>query len=278
MGNSPITFIAPSPELRPFVAAYWHLETTDGQGGLQTYIPGISLAWIFNLKVPPTRLLTRGIECLPQSFVKGPTSFATYVKADGPLRNYGVAFNPGAASAFHRLPIGEMHNAFLDIYSIQDREFGQLARDVVSMSFSEAAQRFDWFLSARLYDADNADLGRLLFAELERKRRQPLSRLVEASGYSERHLRRLFRNVIGASPKTVSRISRLRRAVAGLSCEEMPLSQIAGNAGYCDQAHLNRDFREMIGCRPSAYRANVSTISKQFNSFDSNPQTDRSLH
>lgn len=274
MDGPPINFAAPAPQLQPFVEAYWHLDCEGGLDEVQSYIPGVSLAWIFNLDAPAGILRGQELGRLPQCFVKGPTSIAAHTMRGERMRNYGVAFKPGAATAFHSLPIGELQNEFVDVFAMQDRGFRQLARDVVAMEFAEAVRHFDRYLATRLRDATDPSLGRLLFAKLDRDLEQPLSRLVGASGYSERHLRRLFHETLGASPKTVSRIGRLRQAVADMSKTTLTLSQIAVKAGYCDQAHLNRDFREMIGCNPSAYRTHASAIAKRFNSFESNPRPD----
>ena len=95
---------------------------------------------------------------------------------------------------------------------------------------------------------------------------------------SDRHHRRLFRDNLGASPKTVARIERLRRAVNVMTSSTLPLSDVAAMTGYFDQAHLNRDFRAMIGSSPIAFQSNLAPIAGRFNAFEANPQFDRSSY
>lgn len=82
--------------------------------------------------------------------------------------------------------------------------------------------------------------------------RIPVPRLAGAVGWGERQLERRFREQIGLTPRTLGRILRLHRAVrmlaAGRSCAEVSVS-----CGYCDQAHLNREFRAMVGRPPRRF-------------------------
>ena len=64
-----------------------------------------------------------------------------------------------------------------------------------------------------------------------------------------------FHADIGLPPKTVARLLRFRRAVD--RCAAAPSSRwsdIALDAGYLDQAHLIRDFRQFAGMTPVEFR------------------------
>lgn len=81
-----------------------------------------------------------------------------------------------------------------------------------------------------------------------------IDELVRLSGWSHRHLDARFREQIGLPPKAAARLLRFEYAAALLRNSEMPLAALAIQAGYYDQAHLNRDFRDLAGCSPRAYR------------------------
>ena len=52
---------------------------------------------------------------------------------------------------------------------------------------------------------------------------------------------------------------RFQRAVGLLHAPARPtFAAIAAACGYFDQAHLNRDFRELAGATPTALRAEVN--------------------
>lgn len=68
---------------------------------------------------------------------------------------------------------------------------------------------------------------------------------------SERHLRRVFRETIGVSPKTFARLARFRGALrAAREADHASWASIAAAAGYYDQAHLIAEFRAIAGVTP----------------------------
>ena len=85
---------------------------------------------------------------------------------------------------------------------------------------------------------------------------------VEASGYSHRRFTSLFRTAVGLPPKLFCRVRRFERALAQARQRPEPSwSALALDAGYSDQAHFSRDFREFAGVTPGRYRALAPTFA-----------------
>ena len=79
-------------------------------------------------------------------------------------------------------------------------------------------------------------------------------------------LERHFRAAVGATPKKLSRLARLQH-VCRLWDTGKSLTDIAFEAGYCDQPHMVRDFRLFTGVSPeefflSAHPRNLPTFYK----------------
>jgi AraC-like DNA-binding protein len=75
-------------------------------------------------------------------------------------------------------------------------------------------------------------------------------------GVSPRHLTRRFGTQIGLSPKAVSRQLRFAAVRRRLQTPDgRSWTEIALAAGYFDQAHLSRDFRELAGITPTEFVA-----------------------
>lgn len=78
-------------------------------------------------------------------------------------------------------------------------------------------------------------------------------------GMSERHLRRVFRDTVGMSPKAFARLQRFRQALsAARASPEARWTSIAAIVGYYDQAHLIADFRAIAGTSPRRFIAELN--------------------
>ncbi len=72
-------------------------------------------------------------------------------------------------------------------------------------------------------------------------------------GVSERHLRRVFHEAVGVSPKAFAKLTRFHRALRAARATAHPSwASIAAAAGYYDQAHLIAEFRAIAGVTPRA--------------------------
>lgn len=80
-----------------------------------------------------------------------------------------------------------------------------------------------------------------------------VSAVADELGMSERHLRRVFRDAVGVSPKAFARLARFHRALRRASeNRHASWASIAAAAGYYDQAHLIDEFRAIAGVTPRA--------------------------
>jgi len=76
-------------------------------------------------------------------------------------------------------------------------------------------------------------------------------RLARACGCTSRTLRNATVSEAGLAPKHLARIVRIRYALDLLAGAGVPLSAAAASSAFSDQAHMSREFRELIGEPPS---------------------------
>lgn len=79
-----------------------------------------------------------------------------------------------------------------------------------------------------------------------------LHALAEVAGLSAFHLCRVFRAAVGMTPHAYQTQVRVRRAKSLLR-DGLPITLVAVQAGFYDQAHLTRHFKRIVGLTPGRY-------------------------
>lgn len=80
------------------------------------------------------------------------------------------------------------------------------------------------------------------------------AQLAAACNYSESQFNRVFRSIMGSSPRRYVLRHRLETAKDLLVRTDLPLSNIAGRAGFYDASDFGKRFREQEGVTPRKYR------------------------
>lgn len=88
----------------------------------------------------------------------------------------------------------------------------------------------------------------------EAPHRITVTRLTQRLGVGERHLRRLFRQHLGTTPKAMLDNHRLLFAKKLIVETDMPITQVAMAAGYGSLSRFNVAFRRHVGQTPSHLR------------------------
>ncbi len=95
--------------------------------------------------------------------------------------------------------------------------------------------------------------GDLVSAAVDLLRARPVGATARELNVSERHLRSVFTEAVGVSPKHFARIDRVRTVLHGV--EPGRLATLAAEAGYYDQSHMTAEFREVMGVSPGRFAA-----------------------
>jgi transcriptional regulator GlxA family with amidase domain len=81
-----------------------------------------------------------------------------------------------------------------------------------------------------------------------------LAALAAIAGLSLYHFARAFKQSAGVTPHHYLVQRRVERAQEMLARTELSLSEIALAAGFSDQSHFARHFRQMLGRTPGQFR------------------------
>ncbi|MDD5705001.1 MAG: helix-turn-helix domain-containing protein [Kiritimatiellae bacterium] len=111
----------------------------------------------------------------------------------------------------------------------------------------------------------------ILLFQRDFSQRLTIAAAARHSGYSAGHFCRAFRQRTGLAPAVYLTAVRLRHARRLLEYTDLPISQVAEQAGYDDQLYFSRVFRKATGAAPTAYRARV----RQKPAWSENPNVQR---
>ena len=100
---------------------------------------------------------------------------------------------------------------------------------------------------------------------ISEKGRMTIRDLSREFKFSPRRLERAFRTETGLSPKALSRIVRFNHAKRLI--EQNPsisLAELTHEAGFCDQSHFSKTFKEMFGITPGTFKAQMKATVALF--------------
>lgn len=251
----------PVPALRPFVKLLWASDEAAAEpGARELVLPSGMMHLALRVSDTPLQLFDSIDAQRARSVstaVVGGARGGFYVRdVSQPLRGVGAQLQPGTAALFLGVPADELAGAHTPLDALWggavERMRAQLAEEATPES---RLALFERLLLARLprirglHPAVAEGLAR--FASDD-----DVAAAVAASGYSHRRFTTLFRAAVGLTPKLYCRVRRFEQALVQVGGSPRPSwSALALAAGYSDQAHFNRDFREFAGLTPGRYRA-----------------------
>lgn len=193
------------------------------------------------------------------SFVAGLHAAPTLVRPTAPSWScIELRLTPIAAHRILGLPMHALANRTVALAGVAP-EAEELVERLREVHWPERFDLVEQFLLRRLATAQEpAREVEWLWRELRRTHgRAAIGDLASELGWSHRRLIARFREQIGLAPKAVGRVMRFDRAVSALRSAAVGLAEVAYDCGYYDQAHMNRDFRELGGTTPDAFRSSV---------------------
>jgi AraC-like DNA-binding protein len=247
---------APDPRLRAFVRQVWAQDgAAPPTARAERVLPTGDMHVVFRLGAAPLALWRPGgFEAVAHAVVGGVRESA-YIRAltpGGP--SVGAQLRPGAAEALFGVPahhLARAHTPLADLWGAFAAEAH--ARLAEAPDPEARLRRLEALLLARL-DPARALHPALAHGLLGLRRGWSVDAVVAESGWSHRHFIRRFEAAVGATPKLYARLRRLQRILRGAADPGRAWVDLAGAAGFADQAHLVREFRALTGLTPGEYR------------------------
>lgn len=253
---------APHPVLAPHVERYVGYRLDGFPPGLHWGLPSRYLTFIVSIGTPIDVAVQTDPHQPPDRYdvvVSGLQVGAARIAHDGYQEGVAIDLTPLGARTLLGVPAAAMWNTSLElgdaVGASAARELHERVRAAVGWD-----ARFDACdlvlrrLAERHARAEVApELVRAWRVLTERSGNAAISELAADVGWTRQHLARRFGDELGLSPKLAGRLIRFDRAQRLLRARPpfVTIAQVAATCGYYDQAHLDREFRDLAGAPPS---------------------------
>ena len=176
------------------------------------------------------------------------------------VRLVGVHFKPWGISPFVDLPANELRDRWMPLDAVWRRSADRIRNQAGDIAPATQTLRvLEEELRSRLAEAPGRglDLVQHIGGRLEASHGGlPVGALADAAGVSGNHLATQFKSHVGVTPKRVARIYRFARLILSVDAPgPVDWSELAHTAGYFDQAHFGREFKDFTGHTPTEYLA-----------------------
>ncbi len=252
--------IRPQPALSGRLVCFWTQRIGGSGPSLQhRVLPDgcVDIVWIDD--APP--------------LVAGPATRHVIVDLPAGTEVLGLRMRPGQAAALLGLPADQILDANVALGDL----WGAAADRWNGLAGEDRPGKLDVLVAAMLGRESKGPRGdpavEACVAWLARHPAGRIDDLADVADLSLRQLQRRFRSAVGYGPKTFHRIVRLQRLLelAEHSRRSLRLADLSQAAGYADQAHMNREVRDLTGLIPSVLltdRGSTLSMSELFKTSD----------
>jgi AraC-like DNA-binding protein len=236
---------APDYKLQQFIYCYWQLRTTN------------QLTEQFNYRVVADGCVDIFFELDQphESFVMGFCKKFTEFPLSNSFNYVGIRFLPTMFPQLFNINAKELSNRFEDLRSVLP-SVAQFIRNNLhaAMDAVQITQLFNNYFQQHITTVEFNNDNRL-YEALELILNSQGMHTVEnglTNGISTRQLRRLFEFYIGDTPKVFSQVVRFQAILkAKPSSQSLRQNKLFFDAGYYDQSHFIREFKNFYGVTPA---------------------------
>ena len=244
------TEFLPDIRLQPYIHCYWQLKTTE------------ALTETFNYRIVADGCIDIYLELHnPQkNYLMGFSKTFIEFPLDNTFNYVGIRFLPTMFPQIFKINAMELSNRYENLQSVVPGLSNFISKHFKDTMGKEAIKKlFDDYLlnliaktsidkDSRLYGAMEVILKNYAVIDIEKDLE---------TGISSRQLRRLFEFYIGATPKTFSKVVRFQHILSAKpSIQSLRQDKLFLEAGYYDQSHFIKEFKNFYGVTPGkAFRS-----------------------
>jgi len=256
--------IFPSLALQPFVKNYWILKVEESDIPFsQLLFPFGSFELIINIDNAPEIQIEGDKKASVQSNSLFPGQFTksfllNYTK---PFKCMGISMQPWTGNSLFKIPANHFTN---NLTNLEDIEKKSSLREqlLAAKNEFEIIGIFEDYLLKKLknYQVDQTSTF-IAKAILNSPSIDTYKDIVSTIGISRRRIEQRFLETTGLPMGFFVRKIRFQKAVTNLlDNSSIPLTQIGMDAGYYDQSHFIREFKELSTLTPKEFLIKNSNV------------------
>ena len=243
-----------------FLKSFWQTEGNPAYK-VETILPKGEVELIFSFSGAADFCRNAvGHGSTPRCFINGISNMPVRLVVPVEQKFFGVVLQPAAVKKLLKAPSGNFLNAIIDL-ELVDKIFSSVWHQLAACESFEARVRHmqHWIIQKQpSMHQQEFELSGFLNSGDELHN---VTQMAQRFCYSTRQLGRKVQELFGMSSEVVLRFRRYKQALNLVHHSTETLTRIAYAAGYYDQAHFNREFKEYTELTPGAYRVQKSSLT-----------------
>ncbi|KAA3636906.1 MAG: AraC family transcriptional regulator [Calditrichaeota bacterium] len=257
----------PSEKLSRFIKEFWMI---DSQGSSkinrEKIIPDGYPEMIFHYKSPLIAII-KGEKIIQEKFlIAGQIKDHFFLENQGEYGMFGIKLQPYTLRNLLGIDMSDYTDKVLTITDEQMKNLNSLKEVAVgSQAFDDKIADIEKILIT-LLDCDSEPHPGELAVQIiiEHNGLVTIEQLLDKVSLNERALERYFKTYVGLSPKFFCRIIRFASIFRLVTQDKIDWADVSYRAGFYDQSHFIKNFKEFTGEEPSVYGFNKKNMANFF--------------
>jgi len=175
-------------------------------------------------------------------------------------RMFVIQFKAGGCYPFIHFPVDEINDLVVDAEMVFGEDVLHLREQLFEATNPDSMFNIasNWLIKRAKYASLPESVVRFAVDWIiDNPSENALSKLVEKTGYSQKHFIQIFKKYMGFTPKLYQRIVRFNRVLGEIEkTGGIEWAQLSLDCGYFDQAHFINEFNRFAGMNPTRYLIN----------------------
>ena len=258
----------PAKELSSIIDCFWTIESDNHSLEiLQKIVPDGYPEMIFHYKDPFQSNISGQWEIQSKGLIAGQIRNHFYLKSTGRIGMFAIKFQPWALTELFKINMSELTNKVVSndvLPSLALQEIKQIA--VCNLTFKEKVAQMEHWFKHYLFKINYIPLNNQKAVQLiiDHKGALDIKDIRDQLNISERSVERYFKKYVGLPPKFYSRIIRFASIFNMITSKPVNWQDVYFLAGYFDQSHFIKNFKEFTGEEPSKYGFDEKNMANFF--------------